>query len=56
MGDQYYERKIRVYEPRRKQEGGKLEKYAFNPMKKMFGMNKKKDDYGPTPEQRRLVG
>jgi hypothetical protein len=41
MGDDYTERKVRVYEPKVVKSESKLQKYVVNPMKKVAGMDGK---------------
>jgi len=44
LGDEYTERKIRVYEPKVVKGEGKVSKYFVKPITKAMGFNKGKSD------------
>lgn len=44
MTDEYYERKIRVYEPKHVKEGGALQKYVVKPITKVMGKGDKESN------------
>ena len=37
------EQKVRVYQPRKKKDGGKLERFVVNPTMRMLGFKSKED-------------
>lgn len=43
MSGEYVEQKTRYYVPRKKKDGGKLERFAINPMMRIMGFKSKED-------------